>query len=239
MILLAIIILGITYLLWSRSLKNTENKVDKITGETSVIEADNNEFFNLNNLNQDIVIFADKAYATTDKNNNNPDYYDGIPPFKFFKRIDCQIIYADKETEKTIKKYSETVSFHTIVLLKDSRGNLYDFTLTSTVADKSVLRLQHYGPLTNENPNMVNLPIDQRRLKDFPVDFNTNRVLNSNDGRCVYIPYPIISDQVFWLLGNDLKNSSLQGLYRNDRVKNIDEYFDQMKFFFVKEAYPQ
>lgn len=237
--ILTITILGITFLLWSKSVNQTEKKVAEMTGEipATITEANNTEFFKLDTLNQDLVAFADEAYKNSDKNNNDPVYDKGVPPFEFFKRIDCQIVYADKNTEKVIKQYTETVSFHAIALLKDSRDYLYDFTLTSTLPDKSIVRLQSYGPLTNENPGVVNLPINERRLKDFPIDFQTNKALDKNDGRCVYIPYPIIGDQAFWLLGNDLKNSPIQGLYRNDRIKNIQEFIDAMKTSFEKGIY--
>lgn len=230
LILLVVIIGGISALLWLRH----EAKFEKQDAENLILSnkpavmADNKEFFHYNTLNDDLVKFANEAYNESQINDQDSDNPNGKPPFRFFKRVDCEVVGVDKQTEKIIKRAPETVSFHAIVLLKDTRGDLYDFTLTSTVPDKSVVRLQHYGPLTNENPEVVQLPINQRRLRDFPIDFNTNKVLRSNEGRCIYVPYPFPADQTFWLLGNDLHNSPIQGLYRNDRLKNVDELINQI-----------
>jgi hypothetical protein len=231
------VILTFTYLFWVKSVNQTEKKVGEITGEIPavVIKADNKEFFNLDSLDMDIVAFANKRYENADRSNNDPDYYQGIPPFQFFKRVDCRVVSADKTTEKVVKHYSETVSLHTIVLLKDSKGDLYDFTLTSTLPDKSIVRLQSNGPLTNENPDNVNLPINRRRMRDFPIDFNTGKLVDEKNGQCVYIPYPIVADQAYWMFGNDINTSPLQGLYRNDRIKNAQEHLKAMKSFLEKE----
>jgi hypothetical protein len=184
---------------------------------------DGREYFSYETLNGDLVRLADEDYGQSRPDYSDPDNAVGTPPFRFVKRIDCDVISVDEEVERLIKKSPETASYHTILILRDARADLYAFTLTSTVPNKSVVRLQHYGPLTDENPTVVNLPISRRRLNDFPVDFNTGRPFGPRDGRCVYIPYPFPADQEYWLFGSDPHTSPLQGLYRNDRYKNVDE----------------
>jgi hypothetical protein len=185
--------------------------------------ADGREYFSYETLNDDLVRLADDDYGQSRADYSDPDNAVGTPPFRFEKRVDCDVIHAGEEVEKQIKKTPETASYHTVVILRDARKDLYAFTLTSTVPDKSVVRLQHYGPLTDENPAVVSLPISRRRLTNFPIDFNTGRPLGPRDGRCVYIPYPFPADQAYWLFGSDPHASHLQGLYRNDRFKNVDE----------------
>lgn len=186
-------------------------------------QVDGREYFAYETLNEDLVRLANEDYGDSRPDYSDPDNAIGTPPFRFVKRVDCDVIRVGDEIEKLIKKTPETVSYHTVVILRDARKDLYAFTLTSTVPDKSVVRLQHYGPLTDENPAVVNLPINRRRLTDFPVDFDTGKPLTSQEGRCVYIPYPFPADQEYWLFGSDPHSSPLQGLYRNDRYKNVDE----------------
>lgn len=184
---------------------------------------DGREYFSYETLNEDLVRLADRDYGQSRPDYSDPDNPVGTPPFRFVKRVDCDVIRAGEEVERLLKKNPETASYHTVVLLRDARKDLYAFTLTSTVPDRSVVRLQHYGPLTDENPAVVELPISRRRLNDFPVDFNTGKPLGPRDGRCVYIPYPYPADQAYWLFGGDPHASPLQGLYRNDRFRNVNE----------------
>lgn len=187
------------------------------------LRPDGREYFSHGTMNDDLVRLADEDYGESRPDYSDPDNAIGTPPFRFVKRVDCDVIRVGEEVERRIKRTPETASHHAVVILRDARGDLYAFTLTSTVPDKSVSRLQHYGPLTDENPAVVDLPISRRRLKDFPMDFETGRPLGPGDGRCVYIPYPIPADQAYWLFGDDPHASPLQGLYRNDRYKNVDE----------------
>lgn len=223
---LAILIIGgITALLWLRHATkiNEQNAETFGLSDKPVTTADNKEYFRLDSLADDLAKFANIAYTDSTRNELDPDSSIGVPPFRFFKRIDCEVIRVDKKYENIIKKTPEVATFHTIVLIKDTRGDLYDFTLTSVVPDKSIVRLQNYGPLTDENPDVVHLPISRRRLTDFPIDFKTRKILGENDGRCIFVPYPFPAGQAFWMFGKDLHNSPIQGLYRNDRFKNVDE----------------
>lgn len=180
-------------------------------------------------INEDIVRLADEEYGASRPDYSDPDNSVGTPPFRFVKRVDCEVVKADPQIEKLIKLRPETATFHTVAVLRDARGDLYSFTLTSTASDRGVLRLQHYGPLTNENPDVVNLPISRRRLTVFPVDFKTGKALRPEDGRCVFVPYPFPADQEYWMFGTDLRSSPLQGLYRNDRFSNVGEVISMME----------
>jgi hypothetical protein len=33
--------------------------------------------------------------------------------------VDCDVVHADENTEKVIKRSSETATFHTVIILKD------------------------------------------------------------------------------------------------------------------------
>lgn len=206
----------------SQGLATTPSPVNQ-DAVSSDAQVDGKEIFSYKTLIPDLVRLANDEYGQSRPNYSDPDNAIGTPPLLFVKKVECEVIRVDAELEKLIKKTPETATYHTVVLLKDARNDFYAFTLTSTVPDKSVLRLQHYGPLTNENPEVVNLPIRQRRLKVFPIDFNTGKPLEAKDGRCVYIPYPYPADQEFWLFGANPHSAPLQGLYRNDRYKNVDE----------------
>lgn len=185
--------------------------------------ADGKQYFRFETLNDDLVRMADEEYGNSKPDYSDPDNSVGTPPFQFVKRVDCDVFKADAEVEKLIKRTPETATLHTVVILRDARKDLYSFTLTSTAPDKSLVRLQHYGPLTDENPEVVNLPISRRRLKDFPVDFKTGKPLREGAGRCLFVPYPFPADQEYWMFGTDPHSSPLQGLYRNDRFRNVDE----------------
>lgn len=185
--------------------------------------ADGRGVFSYESLNEDLVKLANEEYGDSRPDYSDPDNSVGTPPFQFVKRVDCDVIRVDEKIEKLIKKTTETATYHTVVILRDARKDLYAFTLTSTAPDKSVVRLHHYGPLTDENPDVVNLPINQRRLTEFPIDFNTRKPLSPQDGRCIFVPYPFPADQEYWVFGTDPHSSPLQGLYRNDRFRNVDE----------------
>jgi hypothetical protein len=186
-------------------------------------QADGREYFSYGSLNEDLVRLANEEYGNSRPDYSDPDNNIGTPPFKFVKRVDCDVLRVDETVERLIKRSPDIATYHTVVILRDARKDLYAFTLTSTVPDKSVVRLQHYGPLTDENPSVVNLPISKRRLTEFPIDFDTRKPLGSQDGRCVFIPYPFPADQEYWVFGTDPHSSPLQGLYRNDRFRNVDE----------------
>lgn len=181
------------------------------------------QYFRYETLDEDLVRMADEEYGKSKPDYTDPNNSIGTPPFRFVKRVDCDVYRADPEVEKLIKRTPETATFHTVAVLRDARGDLYSFTLTSTAPDRSVVGLQNYGPLTDENPGVVNLPISRRRLREFPVDFETGKPLRPEGGRCLYVPYPFPADQVYWLFGADPHSSPLQGLYRNDRYKNVEE----------------
>lgn len=184
---------------------------------------DGKQYFRLESLNEDLRKLADEDYGKSKPDYSDPDNSIGTPPFQFVKVIHCDVFKADDAIEHLIKRTNETATVHRIVILRDARQDLYSFTATSTDPDKRIVRLEHYGPLTNENPNVVNLPISRRRMTDFPIDFNTGKAVREDNGKCIFIPYPFPADQEYWLFGNDLNSSPLQGLYRNDRYKNVHE----------------
>ena len=185
-------------------------------------EADTSIIFRLQNLNESLLAFANKEYGQMTPDYSDPDNAVGTAPFVFVKRIECDVLSLDQATQKLIKKSPENVSFHAVVVLKDARSDLYAFTVTSTVPDKSEVKLRSFGPVTNENPDVVNLPISQRRLTDFPIDFTSGKPLHPNEGKCIFAPYPFPADQEYWLFANGVRAGQLQGLYRNDRYKSID-----------------
>ena len=182
------------------------------------VDAEGTVTFNSEHLNETVVAFADQEYGATKPDYSDPDNDVGTPPFKFEKRIDCEVIRVDAATEKLIKRTDETVSFHSVILVRDARQDLYAFTLSSFVPDKSKFQLRSYGPVTDQNPDTVHLPISQRRLKEFPVDFKTGASLSPDRGKCIFVPYPFPADQEYWVFAD---TNELQGLYRNDRYKNL------------------
>lgn len=185
-------------------------------------QSENGVAFSLQNLDESLVDFANREYEQMAPDYSDPDNPVGTPPFVFVKRVECEVVVLDHGTETLIKKYSETVSFHAVVILKDARSDLYAFTVTSTVPDKREVQLRSFGPVTNENPDVVNLPISRRRLTEFPVDFMTGKPLQSDKGRCVFVPYPFPADQEYWLFSDNKRTGELQGLYRNDRYESVN-----------------
>ena len=187
------------------------------------VDSDGTVTFDFEGLNETVVAFADREYGASKPDYSDPENDVGTPPFKFEKRLDCEVIRVAAAIEKLIKKTGETASFHSVVLLRDARQELYAFTLTSFVPDKSKLQLRSYGPVTNEDPDIVHLPIQQRRLKEFPIDFATGAPLSADRGKCIFVPYPFPADQEYWLFGDKVEAGELQRLYRNDRYKNLDQ----------------
>jgi hypothetical protein len=57
----------------------------------------------------------------------------------------------------------------------------------------------------------VNLPIDQRRLKSWPVENTFMRPANIK-GKPVLIPYPYSMNQYFFQYGDDLSNATFMSI---------------------------
>lgn len=221
--LVALVLAGLAIVLTTCTGDTGRHDQPVVAGQPSsapTVDSDGTVTFEFEGLNESVVAFADREYGASRPDYSDPDNSVGTPPFKLEKRIDCEVVRVDAATEKLIKRTDETVSAHSVILLRDARQDLYAFTLNSFVPDKSKLQLRSYGPVTNQNPDTVHLSINQLRLKEFPLDFKTGAPLSPDRGKCIFVPYPFPADQEYWVFAD---TNELQGLYRNDRFKNLDE----------------
>jgi hypothetical protein len=145
------------------------------------------------------------------------------PPFTFERIVEFEVLAIPDDRRHPEMNEMRMPTYHALALLRDIRGDVYNVVIKSFQDNKDGFVVESVGPLVDNTPERINLPINQRRLQQLPFSGN---FLAGAKGKPVLVPYPYPMNQIFYQYGDDPETAIFQSIHTGRIGHGLKEILD-------------
>jgi hypothetical protein len=145
------------------------------------------------------------------------------PPFTLEQIIEFEVLAIPNQRRSPEMNNMQMPTYHALALLRDSEGDVYNVVIKSFKDEKDSFIVESVGPLVDNTPERISLPINQRRLRGLP--FLGSYMFGAR-GKPVLVPYPHPMNQIFYMYGGNPETAVFRSMHTGRLYHGLNNILD-------------